>query len=288
MKRYHVCLLGSVVLTCSALAQDVNSSKPSAPSTIPERRATQNNPILKDAGKDTTLLAEPKDEADPKLQEPSGARVPGRKIFNGKNLKGWIGNPDLWSVKDGVIVGQTTEQNPVKANTFLIWTNGTTENFELTLQYKITPNNDKGAANSGIQYRSKVLDTNNWIVGGYQADFEAGDKYSGILYEEKMDRGIMAARGEKVTWTKDCKKEVTGTVGKSEDIQASIKKDDWNDYKVVARGNRLQHFINGKPTADITDECKAKAPTTGVLALQLHTGPPMTVMFKEIRLKKLK
>lgn len=207
----------------------------------------------------------------------------GKKIFNGKNLKGWNGNPDLWSVKDGAIVGQTTEANPIKLNTFLIWTNGTPGDFELRLSYKIT---SKG--NSGIQYRSKVLDEKNWVVGGYQADFEGGDKYSGILYEEKMARGIMAMRGEKVTWTKDCKKEVTGSTGKSEEIQASIKKDDWNEYLVIAKGNHFQHFINGKLTADITDECAEKSAKTGVIALQIHQGPPMTVMFKDIRLKQSK
>ena len=209
-----------------------------------------------------------------------------KKLFNGKNLKGWNGNPDLWSVKDGTITGQTTEANPIKANTFLIWTNGTVGNFELRLSYKILP--AKGKANSGIQYRSKVLDTNNWIVGGYQADFEAGTKYSGILYEEKMTRGIMAERGEKVVWTKDCKKEVTGSVGNSDEIQAAIKDGEWNDYVVIAKGNHFQHFINGKQTVDVTDECESKRAMDGVLALQIHVGPPMTIQFKDVRIKKLK
>jgi hypothetical protein len=211
-----------------------------------------------------------------------------KKIFNGKNLKGWTGNPDLWSAKDGAIVGQTTEANPIKHNTFLIWTNGTVGDFELRFSYKITPNNDKGFGNSGVQYRSKILDTNEWVVGGYQADFEAGDTYSGILYEERMTRGIMAARGEKVIWDKDCKKQVLGSVGDSKEIQATIKKDDWNEYVVIAKGNHLQHFINGKPTIDVTDDCEAKRAMDGVLALQIHQGPPMTVMFKDIQLKKLK
>lgn len=210
-----------------------------------------------------------------------------KPIFNGKNLEGWRGNPDLWSVKDGTITGQTSEAHPTKGNTFLIWTNNVAD-FELHFSYKIVPNNDKGFGNSGVQYRSKVLDTNNWVVGGYQADFEAGTTYSGILYEERMTRGIMAGRGEKVLWTKDCKKEVTGSVGNSDEIQASIKKEDWNDYVVIAKGNHLQHFINGKPTVDVTDECESKRAMSGVLALQLHAGPPMTVQFKDIRIKTLK
>jgi len=206
-------------------------------------------------------------------------------LFNGKDLSGWSGNPDLWSVKDGAIVGQTTEAHPAKGNTFLIWTNGNVGDFELHFSYKIVPNNDKGFGNSGVQYRSKILDTNNWVVGGYQADFEAGATYSGILYEEKMTRGIMAARGEKVLWNKDCKKEVTGSVGKSEDIQAAIKDGDWNEYVVIANGNHLRHFINGKPTVDVTDDCESKRARSGVLALQLHAGLPMTVQFKDISIE---
>jgi uncharacterized protein (TIGR03067 family) len=210
-----------------------------------------------------------------------------QSIFNGQDLAGWDGNPKLWSVKDGAIVGQTTAENPLKGNTFLIWTNGTTADFELRCSYKITPNNDDGFANSGIQYRSKVFDPAGWVVGGYQADMEAGPTYSGILYEERMTRGIMAARGEKVLWDKDCKKQVTGSVGKSEEIQAAIKKDDWNDYVIIAQGNHLQHFINGKATVDVTDECESKAAKSGVLALQVHAGKPMAVQFKNMRIKQL-
>ena len=212
-----------------------------------------------------------------------------KKLFIGKNLSGWSGNPDLWSAKDGTITGQTTAEHPAKGNTFLIWTNGNVSDFELHFSYKIVPNNDKGFGNSGVQYRSKVLDTNNWVVGGYQADFEAGSTYSGILYEEKM-RGILAQRGQK-TVIKDAdgkaKVEVTGSVGNSDEIQAAIKKEDWNDYVVIAKGNHLQHFINGKQTVDVTDE-GATAAKSGVLALQLHAGQPMTVQFKDIRIKTLK
>jgi hypothetical protein len=209
-----------------------------------------------------------------------------QNIFNGNDLAGWDGNPQLWSVKDGAIMGRTTVEHPAKGNTFLIWTNGTTADFELRSSFRITANNDKGFANSGIQYRSKILDQTNWVVGGYQADMEAGPTYTGILYEERMTRGIMATRGEKVVWDKDCKKQVTGSLGKSEEIQAIIKKEDWNDYVIIAKGNHLQHFINGKPTVDVTDECEAKSAKSGVLALQLHAGQPMTVEFKNIRIKQ--
>jgi len=210
-----------------------------------------------------------------------------QKIFNGKDLAGWDGNPKFWSVKEGAIVGQSTVENQVKVNTFLIWTNGTTENFELRADYKITSQNEKGFANSGIQYRSDILDSTNWVVGGYQADFEAGSNHSGILYEEKKTRGIMATRGQKVVFDKDCKKEVVGSLGDSKEIQAAIKKDDWNEYVIIAKGNHLQHFINGKQTVDVIDECEAKAAKSGVLALQIHVGGAMTVEFRDVRIKKL-
>lgn len=209
-----------------------------------------------------------------------------RSIFNGTDLTGWDGNRDLWFVKDGAIVGQTTREHPAKANTFLIWTNGATADFELRAEFKIEANNDVGFANSGIQYRSKILDPANWVVGGYQADMEAGPNYTGTLYEERGKRGTMATRGEKVVWGADCQKHVTGSLGTSGELLAAIKKDDWNEYVIVAKGNHLQQSINGHPMIDVTDECADQAASSGVLALQLHAGQPMTVEFKNIRIKQ--
>lgn len=213
----------------------------------------------------------------------AGAAEAKGELFNGKDLAGWNGNPAFWSVQDGTITGKTTKDNPTRGNTFLIYTNGDVSDFELTLSYKIV------GGNSGIQYRSKVIDPKNWVVGGYQGDFEAGKTFSGILYEER-GRGILAERGQK-TVIKDGdgkhKVEVVGSLGKSDDIQAKIKNEDWNDYRIVAKGNHLQHFINGTQTVDVVDEA-SKAAKSGILALQLHAGPPMTVQFKNIRIKPLK
>jgi len=211
-----------------------------------------------------------------------------KSIFNGNDLTGWDGRPQHWSVEDGAITGRTTKERPAQGNNFLIWTNGTVSDFELRLSYKIVPNNTNGFANSGIQYRSK--DFGNFVVGGYQADLEAGQTYSGILYEERMD-GILAQRGQKTvvkTVEGKTKVEVVGSLGKSEDIQAKIKDKDWNDYVVIAQGNHLEHFINGVPTVDVIDErTGGKAAKQGLLALQLHAGDPMTVQFKNIRIKTL-
>jgi len=218
-----------------------------------------------------------------------------KSLFNGKDLSEWDGNPKLWSVKDGTITGITGSDADTKINhnTFLVWKGGDVADFELRLSYRI----EKG--NSGIQYRSKVTETGKFgpIVGGYQADFEAGKTYSGILYEER-GRGILAQRGQKtvikeVEETKDgktqkkTKVEVTGSVGDTKDIQAKIKDEDWNDYVVIAKGNHLQHFINGQQTVDIIDDQPAKAAKSGVLALQIHVGPPMVVQFKNVRMKNL-
>ena len=216
----------------------------------------------------------------------SGAEAGFVEIFNGKDLTGWEGNPKLWSVQDGAITGQTTAENSTKGNTFLIWTNGTVADFELHCSYKLTPGDSKGFANSGIQYRSKVANPANWVVHGYQADMEAGPSYSGILYEEG-GRGIVAQRGEKVVIGQDGKKQVAGSVGNAAEIGAAIKKGDWNDYVIIAQGNHLQQFINGKQTMDLVDEEEAKRAMSGILALQLHAGPPMMAQFKNIRLKKL-
>jgi hypothetical protein len=209
-------------------------------------------------------------------------------MFNGKDLTGWEGNPRLWSVKDGVITGQTTVDNPAKVNTFLIWTNGTPGDFELRCRFKLRANNDKGFANSGIQYRSKVLDPANWVVGGYQADMDAGAVYTGTLYEERMTRATMAFDGEKVLWDQDCNRKLLGMMGSAAEIQAAVKKEDWNEYVIKAQGNHLQQFINGKPTVQVTDDCEAKRAMSGVIALQLHVGPPMMVQYKELQLKILK
>ena len=208
-----------------------------------------------------------------------------KSLFNGKDLAGWEGNPDLWSVQDGVITGRTTLEKPASTNTFLVWKDGEVSDFEITFKFKMTPGDDKKFVNSGLQFRSKIVDEKNFVVAGYQADFEYGTTYSGILYEEK-GRGILAQRGQKVKITQGTQPstptiEVTGETGKSDGIQAAINKDGWNEYRVVAQGNHIQQFINGKATADVTDET-AEGAKKGILALQLHAGSPMQVQFKDI------
>lgn len=206
-------------------------------------------------------------------------------LFNGKDLTGWKGDSKFWSVDEGVITGKSTPENVVPHNVFLIWQDGKPGDFTLTLKFKMTPGDEKKFTNSGVQYRSNVIDAEKFIVGGYQADFEYGEQWSGILYEEK-GRGILAKRGEKVTLKQGESPqkptiEVTGKTGDPKEIQAAIKKDDWNEYKIIAKGNNVQQFINGKLTVDVTDET-AEAPKEGVIALQMHQGSPMKVQFKDV------
>ena len=109
-----------------------------------------------------------------------------RSLFDGKSLDGWEGRPGYWAVEDGAIVGRTTKEKPTKGNQFLFaksaGKNLIVDDFELRLSYKITADNDAGFANSGIQYRSR--DKGDFVAAGYQADMEAGSRYSGILYDE--------------------------------------------------------------------------------------------------------
>jgi len=98
----------------------------------------------------------------------------------------------------------------------------------------------------------------------------------------------LAERGQKTTIGEDGKPQVVGSVGNSDEIQAAIKNEDWNDYVIIAHGNHLVHKINGHVTVDVTDNDTDRRSMQGILALQLHAGPSMTVQFKNIRLKRLK
>jgi hypothetical protein len=211
-------------------------------------------------------------------------------LFDGKSLANWDGNPDFWRVEDGAIVGQTTKEKVTKGNTFLIWKGGQPGDFTLRAKFKI----EGEKANSGIQYRSK--DKGKWVVNGYQADIDGSPTggYIGILYEEG-GRGILAQRGTTVSIPpgvggkdKAVKPQVEkeNKAAASDAILKSLKHGDWNDYEVIAQGNHLVQKINGHVTVDVTDNDPEKGAKSGILALQLHAGPPMKVAFKDIVIKE--
>ncbi|MBE7539350.1 MAG: DUF1080 domain-containing protein [Opitutaceae bacterium] len=211
-------------------------------------------------------------------------------LFNGRDLQGWEGNSGLWTVQDGVIDGRTRAEAPLEKNTFLIWKGGEVKNFELRAMFRFIDNNEQRTANSGIQYRSKVLDAKDWVVGGYQGDMDAAGRYVGMLYEER-GRGILATPGQRVRLLpgegNKPKIEVVGASAPAAAVAAAFNRDGWNELIIVANGNHLRHILNGVVTADVIDEDPAKASSAGILALQIHKGPPMHVQFKDILLRRL-
>lgn len=201
-----------------------------------------------------------------------------RPIFDGKTLTNWDGNPKFWTVTDGAITGKTTKENPTDGNTFIIYRGAQPSDFELRLQFRII------GGNSGVQYRSKEV--NKWVVGGYQADLDGAGAWAGTLYEER-GRGVLAKRGNKVVIDSTGTKNRVAATTSEQEILAKINKEGWNDYTIIANGNHLVQILNGDVTVDVTDNQTAKAAVKGLLALQLHAGPPMTVQFKNIRIRNL-
>ncbi|WP_114783368.1 3-keto-disaccharide hydrolase [Botryobacter ruber] len=208
-------------------------------------------------------------------------------IFNGKNLEGWDGDPAYWRVEDGVLVGEVTPQTILKQNTFLIWQGGEPADFELKLEYRISP---KG--NSGVNYRSKQIDTLAFALKGYQADIDGKDKYNlgyprhtGQNYEER-GRQFLAVRGQKVILENGQPPLVTDTLDRAT-LLNSINYDGWNELHIVAKGNNLKHFINGTLMAEVTDNDAENRSMRGKIGVQVHVGPPMKVEFRNIRLKQL-
>jgi hypothetical protein len=208
-------------------------------------------------------------------------------LFNGTDLSGWEGDPRLWSVRDGVIHGETTAENAAKGNTFLIWQGDTLRDFELRLSFRCN-----AANNSGIQYRSRHITegrvSNPWVVRGYQHEIRNERKMpnvSGFIYDEGGRRGRICLAGEKAVWEKDGKK-VLETLITQEEFEKLFRLDDWNDVVIIAQGDRIRHYLNGTLILDFTDDPEL-ALREGVLALQLHAGSPMWAEYKQIRLKHL-
>jgi len=211
-------------------------------------------------------------------------------IFNGEDLTGWDGDPRLWAVEDGVIRGQTTLLKPALGNTFLIWRDGKLKDFILRIKFRIQN------GNSGIQYRSKEV--SKWVVSGYQAEVENNPGKVGFLYHEK-GRGWLVNVGDFMVIDKDGKKNVISKVAdKDELIKAGYYKEkDWNEYTIIAQGNHIVHYLNGYQTIELIDKDRVTNPDDpedrkgaareGILALQIHAGPPMVVEFKDIRIKHL-
>ncbi len=176
-------------------------------------------------------------------------------LFTGHDLGRWEGDERLWKAERGVLTGSTEGVDPIKTNQFLIYKGGQFKDFELRLEIKLRNHN------SGIQFRSEELP--GYVVKGLQADAAEGNWW-GSVYDEKGTRGVI----------------VNGWTGKAEKI---VKANDWNDYFIYCKGGTVRLTVNGMVTSELTNE----TPKEGILALQLHAGPPMQVQFRNIRIKKL-
>ena len=199
-------------------------------------------------------------------------------LFNGKDLTGWKGDSELWSVEDGCITGKTRGKDHLTYNKFLIW-DGKAADFEFRCEFRLEGNN-----NSGVQYRSKHDQTRgDWVVVGYQADIHGKAEFTGMLYDEK-GRGIVAKRGQKVIVTEAGKKEASALDGEFKPVDLTK----WHELTIIARGNRLIHKLDGTMSVDITDNQESEREMDGVIAFQVHRGEAMKAQFRNVRLKKFK
>ena len=228
-------------------------------------------------------------EDKPKAQIPAAAADGWISLFNGKDLAGWEGLEGYWTVVDGAIQCSETKQNSKQTDLILLASKDTPEkfaNFEIRYSFKwVTPD-----GNSGLQIRGKIDNAKMFHVGGYQADIDAGNGYTGIIYDEggvAGGRGIMSKRGEKTVWDAENKRTGTPLDKTDAEIKAKIKPvGEWNDVVVIVDGNHITYSINGQVTTEMIDN-SPKACKDGVIGLQMHAGHTMTLQFKDIKIKML-
>lgn len=202
-------------------------------------------------------------------------------LFNGRDLAGWEGDPRIWSVRDGAITGQTTEAIRAAENNFLVWKDEV-EDFELRLKFKLE------GGNSGIYYRARRRPASQtqgepWV--GTQADFSADGRWTGVIMEYTL-REVLAERGQQVLIETNGARRVTGALGDPARLLAATKPNEWNDYTVLAKGGQVKLVINRVPMCELDDR-DPKRLVRGWLALQVHTGSPMRVQFKDLFLRRL-
>lgn len=203
-------------------------------------------------------------------------------IFDGKTLEGWDGDPVYWRVENGALVGEVTPNTILQRNSWIVWRGGEVEDFELKLEYRVSEH-----GNSGVGYRCSMIPGEPYAVRGYQADIYGGDDWTGINYEER-GRTFLAMRGMKTVVHPGRRPTLLSVFGGHADFQRFVKKKDWNEYHIIARGNRMQHFLNGVQMNDVEDLDPVNGKRKGLLGVQVHVGPPMRIEYRNIRLKCLK
>ena len=195
-------------------------------------------------------------------------------MFNGKDLTGWEGKPGGWWVEDGAITSQSTTEKPCVKHHYLYWRGGKPADFVMRFKFKLV------GGNSGVQFRSQERpEFDTW---GYQADMEAGTEWTGCLFQH--DRGGVVMRGKQAEVAPDGTRKET-EFAKGEDLQKVVKQNDWNDYEIVAEGSHVKLSINGQRMCEVDDRDTKWACKDGIIALQMHPGPPMKVQFKDLRIK---
>ena len=206
-------------------------------------------------------------------------------IFDGASLKGWDGDPTFWRAENGAIIGESTREHPVTQNTFIIWRGGEPSDFELKCEFRMN------ATNSGIQIRSVQLpagaEIGKWVMKGYQADIDYQNQFTGQIYEER-GRGFLAMRGQAVYVPDNGRPRVVGNLQQSPDeLKAVIKRDDWNQVHIIARGNTIIQILNGQVMSILVDDDTKNRALGGLMGFQMHVGEPMKIELRNIYLKKL-
>lgn len=199
-------------------------------------------------------------------------------MFNGKDLAGWEGLPDWWEVRDGAIVVESTADKPGKRSHYLYWKGGEPADFEMRFSYRIA-----GQANTGVQFRSQTRP--NFDTWGYQADVDSAGQYTGCLYQH--GRGLAANRGESVVIDASGKRTVK-PIGDAAELLKKAAKDDWNQVRIVAQGPKIEYWLNGAKMCELEDHEPKFALPKGIIALQMHQGPPMKAEFKDLRIRVTK
>ena len=216
---------------------------------------------------------------------PLEGEEPGFKsIFDGKSLAGWEGNPTYWRVENGNLVGEITPASIVKSNTFIIWRGGQPKDFELKLEYRISPE-----GNSGINYRSTVVPDpvtpdNAFALRGYQLDIDGANRYTGNNYEEK-GRLFLAVRGQATRVVGTRPPIILSSLGDYTEL-GQLMTGDWNTVHLIVRGHVLMHTVNQQLMSVTIDDDAANRPAAGFIGVQVHVGPPMKVEYRNIRLKE--
>lgn len=218
------------------------------------------------------------------------------QIFDGETLEGWEGDSTYWRVENGALVGEVTPSTLLNRNSFIIWQGDMPSDFELKVEYRIS-----AEGNSGINYRSELVDGVPFALRGYQADLDGPNRYTGMNYEERR-RTTLAAIGEKVVvppmpetdslatyiqrnqWTAS---RVVGSLGNPDSLKSHINNGSWNQYHLVVQGNHMQHYVNGVLMSDVTDQDSVNRRFDGLLGVQVHVGPPMKVEYRNFRIKEL-